>query len=436
VTSSLVASAPERQQGALDARDVAVVVGAPDVDHLVEAALELVEVVGDVGGEIGIEAVVALHDAVLLVAEGGGLEPSGAVLEVDVAGLFQLLDGARHHAGVVEAALGEPDVEMHAEFLEVGAAIGQLFGQHVAMDVGPVFAEQVLAGEDQGVEAGLVVVSVGHAGQHGFGRMHVAVAVGLLDLFRHLVHVAALVGVGREGQRLVEQRQVTQPGRHGEDVHLAAGIVDVVLARHLVAGEGQQRRQAGAVGGAAAVADMQRAGGIGGNEFDLQAARHPAVAGRAAPEVAAGGEHGGHHRGARRGRQREVDEAGAGDLGADHVGRHGSSRTRRSATWRGLVFSSRASCMARLLAKSPWLACFGRSRTMSTAPWDGGHAGERGAQEAGEVLAGVEGGRGRDAGCGHGDSRSVCWALRAFPMKPELYCPFPVRSGPPCASSA
>jgi hypothetical protein len=403
---------------------------------LSKPALELVEVVGDVGGEIGIEAVVALHDAVLLVAEGGGLEPFGAVLEVDVAGLFQLLDGARHHAGVVEAALGEPDVEMHAEFLEVGAAIGQLFGQHVAMDVGPVFAEQVLAGEDQGVEAGLVVVSVGHAGQHGFGRMHVAVAVGLLDLFRHLVHVAALVGVGREGQRLVEQRQVTQPGRHGEDVHLAAGIVDVVLARHLVAGEGQQRRQAGAVGGAAAVADMQRAGGIGGNEFDLQAARHPAVAGRAAPEVAAGGEHGGHHRGTRRGRQREVDEAGAGDLGADHVGRRRQFAHQAFGDLAriGLQFARQ---LHRQVAGE--VAVAGLLRAFEDDV-DGAvgrrHAGERGAQEAGEVLAGVEGGRGRDAGCGHGDSRSVCWALRAFPMKPELYCPFPVRSGPPCASSA
>jgi predicted ATP-grasp superfamily ATP-dependent carboligase len=53
-----------------DARNVAVVVGAPDVDHLVETALELVEVVGDVGGEIGVDAVFALDDAILFVAKG------------------------------------------------------------------------------------------------------------------------------------------------------------------------------------------------------------------------------------------------------------------------------------------------------------------------------------------------------------------------------
>jgi hypothetical protein len=140
----------------------------------------------------------------------------------------------------------------------------------MAVHIGPVLAQQVLAGEDQRRRGALRCRRLGQAGQHGLGRMHVAVAVGLLDLLRHLAHVAALVGVGREGHRLAEQFEIAQPGRDGEDVHLAAGVIDVVLARHLVAGEGQQRRQAGAVGGAAAMADMQRAGGIGGNEFDLQ----------------------------------------------------------------------------------------------------------------------------------------------------------------------
>ena len=45
---------------------MAVVVGAPDVDDLIEAAdLELVAVVGDVAGEIGVEAVGAAQHVVL-----------------------------------------------------------------------------------------------------------------------------------------------------------------------------------------------------------------------------------------------------------------------------------------------------------------------------------------------------------------------------------
>jgi hypothetical protein len=88
-----------------------VVVGAPDVDDAVEAALVLVEVVGDVGGEVGEEAVLALHDAVLLVAEGRRAEPLGAVLQVDVPGRLELGHRALDQAGVEQALLREPLVE-------------------------------------------------------------------------------------------------------------------------------------------------------------------------------------------------------------------------------------------------------------------------------------------------------------------------------------
>jgi hypothetical protein len=50
------------------------VVGAPDVDHLAEAALELGAVVGDVGGEVGVGAVGLEERPVDVVAEGGGAE--------------------------------------------------------------------------------------------------------------------------------------------------------------------------------------------------------------------------------------------------------------------------------------------------------------------------------------------------------------------------
>jgi hypothetical protein len=95
-------------QSALHPGDVAVVVGAPDVDDAVEAPLELVQVVGDVGGEVGVDAVVAPHHPVLLVAEGGGAEPQGAVLFVEVAVLAQLFHGLVDEAGFMQGLLGEP----------------------------------------------------------------------------------------------------------------------------------------------------------------------------------------------------------------------------------------------------------------------------------------------------------------------------------------
>ena len=74
-----------RREPRAHARDVAVMVGAEDRHQQVEAALALVEVVGDVGSEVGLLPVGAHHDAVLLVAEERGPEPGRAVLLEHVA---------------------------------------------------------------------------------------------------------------------------------------------------------------------------------------------------------------------------------------------------------------------------------------------------------------------------------------------------------------
>ena len=70
-------------EGRLHARHVAVVVGAPDVDQVLPAAVGLVAVVGDVGEEVGGLAARADQDAVLVVAVPRRLEPDGAVLLVE-----------------------------------------------------------------------------------------------------------------------------------------------------------------------------------------------------------------------------------------------------------------------------------------------------------------------------------------------------------------
>ena len=65
--------------------DVAVVVGAEHVDQAVEAALQLVPVVGDVGGEVGRFAVGADQHPVLVVAEGRRAQPERVFAAVGVA---------------------------------------------------------------------------------------------------------------------------------------------------------------------------------------------------------------------------------------------------------------------------------------------------------------------------------------------------------------
>ena len=62
----MLAVETKRVHCALQARNVAVVIGAPDVYDLVKAALlELVAVVGDIGGKIGVEPVCAAQNIVL-----------------------------------------------------------------------------------------------------------------------------------------------------------------------------------------------------------------------------------------------------------------------------------------------------------------------------------------------------------------------------------
>ncbi len=114
---------PERRARGLHAGDVAVVVGAPDVDDAVEAAVELVLVVGDVGGEVRVVAVGLDEHAVLVVTEVGRAEPHRALVLVDVAGLAQRGDRANDRgltagALLVQRALREPHVEVHAHAVQ------------------------------------------------------------------------------------------------------------------------------------------------------------------------------------------------------------------------------------------------------------------------------------------------------------------------------
>jgi hypothetical protein len=230
--------------------------------------------------KVGVKPIFALHDAILLVAEGRGPEPARAILHIEMALLFQQVDAAGNQAGVKQGLLGEPDVEMDAELFEVVAAIGQLFRQRMLMHISPVRAKQLLGVGDQCVKMlvalllGFVVGAAGIRQSRAYwlerlGRAHVLVAMGCRHLLCHVAHIVALVGIGRERNINAVLFEVAQPGRQSEDVHLSAGIIDVILARYVPAGEGQQARQRSAIGSATTMADMQRAGRVGRDEFDL-----------------------------------------------------------------------------------------------------------------------------------------------------------------------
>jgi len=77
------------------------------------------------------------------------------------------------------------------------------------------------------------------------------------------LEILAGIEAFRDRDRLAKRLAVAQIGRAGERVDLAAGIVDVVLAHHVMTGARKQRRQRVAKHGAAPVADMHRPGRIG-----------------------------------------------------------------------------------------------------------------------------------------------------------------------------
>ena len=81
--------------------------------------------------------------------------------------------------------------------------------------------------------------------------------------------VAGIKSVGNRTDVLAKRLAIAQVCRAREHVDLGAGIVDVIFACHLVAGEGQEARQRIAKYRAAAMADMHRAGRIGGHVFDI-----------------------------------------------------------------------------------------------------------------------------------------------------------------------
>ena len=106
----------DRLDRRLHALDVAAVIGAPDVDQVAKAAVELVLVIGDVGGEIGVAAVRLDQRPIDIVAEGGGAEQR-------LLAVFPVLDRRalrRRQAALIDVALGAQEVDGLGDLVVAG----------------------------------------------------------------------------------------------------------------------------------------------------------------------------------------------------------------------------------------------------------------------------------------------------------------------------
>ena len=147
------------------------------------------------------------------------------------------------------------------------------------------------------------------------GRSDQAGTLGRVHLGGDRQQVVAPVAVGGELEALAAFLEVAQPGARRENLHLAAGIVHVILARRPKAHGVEQIGDARAIRRVPAVSHVQGTGGIRRDEFHQHA---PAAAqiGAAiripelenAPDLGVIGAL----------VQEEIDESGAGDLDLGH----------------------------------------------------------------------------------------------------------------------
>ena len=94
------------------------------------------------------------------------------------------------------------------------------------------------------------------------GAMAVVIAVLTVQRRGNVPDIVAPVTIGWKRQFLAAQFQVAQPDRRGKDVHLATGIIHIVLAVHVEACGMQQVGHGRPVGGTAPVPHFQGTGRV------------------------------------------------------------------------------------------------------------------------------------------------------------------------------
>src|SRR5581483_10248140 len=132
-------------------------------------------------------------------------------------------------------------------------------------------AEPVLRRADVGEDRLL-----GGVAERGAVVVHERVAVALHEPARDVADVVSLVAVLGEVGGPADRLEVARAHRLGEDLHLAAGVVEVVLALDVVIGAGEEPGERVAEDGVPPVTDGERSGRVRAHELDLDS--------RAAPE--------------------------------------------------------------------------------------------------------------------------------------------------------
>ncbi len=211
--------------------------------------------------------------------------------------------------GLGDLRLAEPAVKADLQLGQIGPDVVEHPLQGELVQRLPALGQQRLGLDDERIEGGLVLLGNCRRGGLALERIGEGLPGALGDL-KDVIALVDLLGVGDVGAALL---QVAQPDAEGEDLHLPAGVVDVVLALDAVPRRLEHPHEGVAVGRPPPVPDVQRAGRVGRDKLDLNplgALLHAAAV--ALPLH----QHLADHPVLDALLQVQVDEAAAGDLGA------------------------------------------------------------------------------------------------------------------------
>jgi len=233
-----------------------------------------------------VREVVSDDDTILVVTQIGCPEPGRAFLLVKPAPGLQSLQRTLKRAGLLQAALREPPVEAHAKLIQIVAdVLNHGFQRSLEAGFITLVAEHLARPGDQRVDKDFritVLVNIRRQAIDHIGSVVAQiVAMSTTDFAGNIVDVVAPVAVGGECDSLASQFQVAQPDRDGQNVHLPAIVIDVVLAMHAVTGSGQDGAEAGPMRRTSAVTDVEWPGRVGTDvlqqHFFPASRRRPAV---------------------------------------------------------------------------------------------------------------------------------------------------------------
>ena len=229
----------------------------PDVDHLIGVA-GLLEVVGEVDAEVSPASICLADRPVLIIAKERRAEQR-QLDRLPVLRGFSL--GRVKHAIIDQAALAQPSLGGG------GPSRFEQFGLRCEAVMTNAQQREVRADRLHHRCHG---VRTEDRKPRGLRGMSVAVAEVRSQGLAHGLKIVARIQALRDVADTFAQRlEVAKVGGSPEDVHLCAGIVDVVLADYAVPGEHQQVRQRVPDDRSAAMPHVHRAGWIGRDIFDV-----------------------------------------------------------------------------------------------------------------------------------------------------------------------